>query len=60
MLLKKNEMKKKSWALTFVLLGIIILGFLIFGTPLKMNQLSEKKNTETNGKQDDIDRKSVV
>ncbi|OGQ93108.1 MAG: hypothetical protein A3J85_03960 [Desulfobacula sp. RIFOXYA12_FULL_46_16] len=56
MLLKKNETKKKRWALAFVLFGIIILGFLIFGTPLKMDQPSEKKKAETNGKQNDIQK----
>lgn len=55
MLLKKNEMKKR-WILAFVLFGIIILGFLIFGTPLKMDQPSETKKVETNEKQDDIQK----
>ncbi len=56
MLLKRNETKKKRWTLAFVLFGIIILGFLIFGTPLKMDHPSEKKKAETNEKQGDIQK----
>jgi hypothetical protein len=56
MLLKKNETKKKRWALAFVLFGIVIMGFLIFGTPLKMDRPAEKKNVVTDEKQNEIQK----
>jgi hypothetical protein len=58
MLLKTNETKKKRWSLAFVLFGIIILGFLIFGTPLRMDHPDEKKNTVATEKQDEIQKAS--
>ena len=54
MLLKKNETKKRRWTFALILSGIIILGFMFFGTPLKMDHPDEKKNADTNGKQAEI------
>ncbi len=50
MLLKKNEPKKKRLTLVLILSGIIILGFMFFGTPLKMDQPAEKNKRITDGK----------
>jgi len=44
MLLEKNE-KKKGRLTIAVLFGMIILGLLFFGTPLKMDQPAEKNNS---------------
>ena len=54
MLLKKNETKKRRLTFALILSGLIILGFMFFGTPLKMDQPTEKNNSGTNGKPEEI------
>lgn len=50
MLLKKNETKKGRLFFVIVLSGLMILGFFIFGTPLKMDVSTEKKKINATGK----------
>lgn len=54
MLLKKNESKKGRLTIIIVLSGLIILGFLFFGTPLKMDHPRKDKNTAADGESVEI------
>jgi len=56
MLLKKNETKKKRLTFVIVLSGLMILGLLFFGTPLKMDQTFKKKNDTAEKKPIEIDK----
>ena len=58
MLLKKNETKKRRLTLALILSGIIILGFMFFGTPLKMDHPDEKKNADKTGKPAEIKKET--
>ena len=58
MLLKKNETKKRRLTLALILSGIIILGFMFFGTPLKMDNPDEKKNADKTGKPAEIKKET--